>query len=116
MKSKKKSYLFFRGKGDVGKTSLACATAIEKADEGKLVLLVSTDPASNLKDVLESEVNDKINPVKGVKNLFAVNINPENSAEEYRNRVIKPLEAKASKQEITKIREDLSGACTTEIA
>jgi arsenite-transporting ATPase len=116
MKSKKKSYLFFTGKGGVGKTSLACATAIEKAYEGKLVLLVSTDPASNLKDVLESEVNDKINPVKGVKNLFAVNINPENSAEEYRNRVIKPLEGKASKQEITKIREDLSGACTTEIA
>lgn len=68
MKSKKKSYLFFTGKGGVGKTSLACATAIEKADAGKLVLLVSTDPASNLKDVLESEVNDKINPAKGVEN------------------------------------------------
>ena len=68
MKPKKKSYLFFTGKGGVGKTSLACATAIEKADEDKLVLLVSTNLASNLKDVLESEVNDKINPVKGVKN------------------------------------------------
>jgi arsenite-transporting ATPase len=68
MKPKKKSYLFFTGKSGVGKTSLACATAIEKADEDKLILLVSTDLASNLKDVLESEVNDKINPVKGVKN------------------------------------------------
>ena len=68
MKPKKKSYLFFTGKGGVGKTSLACATAIEKADEDKLVLLVSTNLASNLKDVLESEVNDKINPVKGVEN------------------------------------------------
>ena len=68
MKPKKKSYLFYTGKGGVGKTSLACATAIEKADEDKLVLLVSTNLASNLKDVLESEVNDKINPVKGVKN------------------------------------------------
>ena len=68
MKPKKKSYLFFTGKGGVGKTSLAYATAIEKADEDKLVLQVSTNLASNLKDVLESEVNDKINPVKGVKN------------------------------------------------
>ncbi|MFT4534617.1 MAG: arsenite-transporting ATPase [Saprospiraceae bacterium] len=110
------SYLFFTGKGGVGKTSLACATAVEMADEGKVVLLVSTDPASNLKDVLESEVNEDINPVKGIDNLFAININPENSAEEYRNRVTEPLEGIASKDEIKKIREDLSGACTTEIA
>ena len=110
------SYLFFTGKGGVGKTSLACATAVEMADEGKTVLLVSTDPASNLKDVLESEVNEDINPVKGLDNLFAININPENSAEAYRNRVTQPLEGIASKDEIKKIREDLSGACTTEIA
>ncbi len=110
------SYLFFTGKGGVGKTSLACATAIELADSGKVVLLVSTDPASNLKDVLESPVDERINPVKKVENLFAININPENSAEEYRNRVIKPLEGIASQAEIKKIREDLSGACTTEIA
>ena len=109
-------YLFFTGKGGVGKTSLACATAVEMADAGKVVLLVSTDPASNLKDVLESEVNEDINPIKGLENLFAVNINPENSAEEYRNRVTDPLEGIASKEEIKKIREDLSGACTMEIA
>jgi arsenite/tail-anchored protein-transporting ATPase len=109
-------YLFFTGKGGVGKTSLACATAVEMADAGNLVLLVSTDPASNLQDVLESEVVETINPVKGLRNLFAVNINPENSAEEYRNRVTQPLEGIASKEEIKKIREDLSGACTTEIA
>ena len=110
------SYLFFTGKGGVGKTSLACATAVELADAGKVVLLVSTDPASNLKDVLESPVDDNINPIKGIDKLFAINIDPENSAEEYRNRVIKPLEGTASKAEIKKIREDLSGACTTEIA
>ncbi|WP_339702739.1 arsenical pump-driving ATPase [Algoriphagus aquimarinus] len=109
-------YLFFTGKGGVGKTSLACATAVEMADAGKIVLLVSTDPASNLKDVLESAVDDSINPIKGLDNLFAININPENAAEEYRNRVTQPLEGIASKEEIKKIREDLSGACTTEIA
>ncbi|MEB2787043.1 arsenical pump-driving ATPase [Algoriphagus persicinus] len=112
----KTKYLFFTGKGGVGKTSLACATAVNIADTGEVVLLVSTDPASNLKDVLESPVDEKINPIKGINNLFAINIDPENSAEEYRNRVTQPLEGIASKQEIKKIREDLSGACTTEIA
>ena len=110
------SYLFFTGKGGVGKTSLACASAVQLADSGKVVLLVSTDPASNLKDVLESPVNENINSIKNVKNLFAINIDPENAAKEYRNRVTNPLEGIASKEEITKIREDLSGACTTEIA
>lgn len=116
MTDTKTKYLFFTGKGGVGKTSLACATAIEMADAGKVVLLVSTDPASNLKDVLESPVDERMNPVKGIDRLFAININPENSAEEYRNRVTHPLEGIASKEEIKKIREDLSGACTTEIA
>ena len=109
-------YLFFTGKGGVGKTSLACATAVEMADSGKVVLLVSTDPASNLKDVLESPVDDNIHPVKGIDKLFAINIDPVKSAEEYRNRVTQPLEGISSKEEIKKIREDLSGACTTEIA
>jgi arsenite-transporting ATPase len=109
-------YLFFTGKGGVGKTSLACATAVELADSGKVVLLVSTDPASNLKDVLESPVDENISPIQGIDNLFAINIDPENSAEAYRNRVTKPLEGISSKAEIKKIREDLSGACTTEIA
>jgi len=112
----KTKYLFFTGKGGVGKTSLACATAIKMADAGNVILLVSTDPASNLKDVLDTEVDEDIRPVKGIDRLFAININPEKSAEEYRNRVTQPLEGIASKEEIKKIREDLSGACTTEIA
>lgn len=116
MTNTKTKYLFFTGKGGVGKTSLACATAVEMADSGKVVLLVSTDPASNLKDVLESPVDENIIPIRGINNLFAINIDPENSAEEYRNRVTRPLEGISSKEEIKKIREDLSGACTTEIA
>jgi arsenite-transporting ATPase len=110
------TYLFFTGKGGVGKTSLACATAVELADSGKSVLLVSTDPASNLKDVLESPIDENINPVNGIDNLFAINIDPENSAEEYRNRATQGIEGLASEDEILKIREELSGACTTEIA
>ncbi len=116
MRDIKTKYLFFTGKGGVGKTSLACATAIKMADAGNVILLVSTDPASNLKDVLDTEVDEDIRPVRGIDRLFAININPEKSAEEYRNRVTQPLEGIASKEEIKKIREDLSGACTTEIA
>lgn len=109
-------YIFFTGKGGVGKTSLASATAVKLADEGRSVLLISTDPASNLKEVLETDITEKISPVKGLENLHAVNIDPELSAEEYRKRVISPLEEILPEDEINKIREELSGACTTEIA
>ena len=109
-------YIFFTGKGGVGKTSLASATAVKLADEGKTVLLISTDPASNLKEVLETNVTEKVTPINGIENLHAVNIDPEMSAEEYRNRVTSPMEGILPKEEINKIREELSGACTTEIA
>jgi len=109
-------YIFFTGKGGVGKTSLASATAVKLADEGNRVLLISTDPASNLKEVLETEVTEKITQISGIDNLHAVNIDPELSAEEYRNRVISPMEDILPEHEIGKIREELSGACTTEIA
>ena len=109
-------YLFFTGKGGVGKTSLACATAFELAGKGKKVLLISTDPASNLEDVLGCSVLDKITAHKELPNLFTININPDTSADEYRERAIEPLKNNASSEEIRKIKEGLSGACTTEIA
>lgn len=109
-------FIFFTGKGGVGKTSLASATAVRLADEGKNVLLISTDPASNLKEVLETDITEKITAVNGLDNLHAVNIDPEQSAEEYRNRVISPMQDILPEAEIAKIREELSGACTTEIA
>jgi len=109
-------FLFFTGKGGVGKTTLACATAVAMADKGKKVLLISTDPASNLQDVLGTPVSDQITPHQDLNLLFTVNIDPETAAEDYRKRVIDPLAAIASADEIGKIREGLSGACTTEIA
>ena len=109
-------YIFFTGKGGVGKTSLASATAVRLADEGNKVLLISTDPASNLKEVLETNITEKITEINGIPNLHAVNIDPEMSAEEYRNRVLSPLQDILPESEINKIREELSGACTTEIA
>ncbi|MDZ7773487.1 MAG: arsenical pump-driving ATPase [Balneolaceae bacterium] len=116
MLSKITPYIFFTGKGGVGKTTLACATAVKLADEGNRVLLISTDPASNLGDVLQSNVNDKVQPIEGVSGLEAINIDPEIAAEEYRNRTLEPLEDVLGADQLNKIREELSGACTTEIA
>ena len=116
MSDKFTKYLFFTGKGGVGKTSLACATAIQIADQGKKVLLISTDPASNLEDVLGCAVLDKITSHKELSNLFTININPDSAADEYRERAVEPFKKSISDQEIHKITEGLSGACTTEIA
>ena len=108
-------YMFFTGKGVVGITSLARTTAVELAAAGRRVLLVRTDQVSNLTDVLDCPVHDTIQLVKGTQRLFIININPEKAAEAYRNRVTQPLEEFASPGAIVKIREVLSGACTTEI-
>ena len=82
--------LFFTGKGGVGKTSAACATAIGLADAGKRVLLVSTDPASNLDEVLGVELSSALTPVSAVPRLSALNIDPEQAAHDYRERVVGP--------------------------
>ncbi|MBR1280170.1 arsenical pump-driving ATPase [Bradyrhizobium sp. AUGA SZCCT0283] len=109
-------FLFFTGKGGVGKTSLACATAIGLADRGLRVLLVSTDPASNLDEMLEVALTDSPTPVPNVAGLSALNIDPEAAAESYRARVLEQLGPGATPDERSTVREQLSGACTTEIA
>ena len=109
-------FLFFTGKGGVGKTSLACATAIGLADRGLRVLLVSTDPASNLDEMLEIALNESPTPVPRVAGLSAMNIDPEAAAESYRTRVLEQLGPETTAKERSTVREQLSGACTTEIA
>ena len=109
-------FLFFTGKGGVGKTSLACATAIGLADRGRRVLLVSTDPASNLDEMLGVTLSDVPAPIPAVQGLMAMNIDPEAAAESYRARVLIQLGAEATSSEKAAVREQLSGSCTTEIA
>lgn len=109
-------FLFFTGKGGVGKTSLSCAMAVSLADAGKRVLLVSTDPASNLDQVLDTRIAGKPTPINDVENLFAVNIDPERAAADYRERVIGPYRDELPESLVTQMEEQLSGACTVEIA
>jgi arsenite-transporting ATPase len=109
-------FLFFTGKGGVGKTSLACATAIRLADEGKRVLLVSTDPASNLGEMLGARLSNVPAAVPGVERLFALDIDPERAADAYRERTIAPYVGAWSDTQLAELREQLAGSCTVEIA
>lgn len=109
-------YLFFTGKGGVGKTSTACATAIYLADNGSKVMLVSTDPASNLQDVFNIELNNKGIVIKDVPNLVVANFDPLKAASEYRESVIAPYRDKLPQVLINNMEEQLSGSCTVEIA
>ncbi len=109
-------YLFFTGKGGVGKTSAACATAVTLADAGKKIMLISTDPASNLQDVFSTELNNKGVSIKDVPNLFVANFDPEEAAREYRESVVAPYRGKLPDVVINNMEEQLSGSCTVEIA
>ena len=109
-------HLFFTGKGGVGKTSLSCASAIALCQKGKRVLIVSTDPASNLDEMLGTTLAGEPTPIAAVRGLHGMNIDPERAAEEYRIRVIGQMDPNAPESERRTVREQLSGACTTEIA
>lgn len=109
-------YIFFTGKGGVGKTSIACATAVNLADSGKKVLLISTDPASNLQDVFNMDLDNKGTEIKEVPNLTVVNLDPEQAAAEYRESVIAPFKGKLPESVLINMEEQLSGSCTVEIA
>jgi arsenite-transporting ATPase len=109
-------FLFFTGKGGVGKTSVACATAVQLADAGFRVLLVSTDPASNVGQVFGVTIGNQITVISTVPNLAALEIDPQAAAQVYRDRVVGPVRGILPEAVVKSIEEQLSGACTTEIA
>ncbi len=109
-------FVFLTGKGGVGKTSLACATAVGLADGGKRVLLVSTDPASNVGQVFGIGIGNHVTPVAAVPGLDALEIDPEGAAAAYRERIVGPMRGVLPEKALKGVEEQLSGACTTEIA
>ena len=109
-------FLFFTGKGGVGKTSIACATAIQFAEAGRRVLLVSTDPASNVGQVFGVTIGNTITPIPAIARLSALEIDPQAAAQAYRDRIVGPVRGTLPESVVKSIEEQLSGACTTEIA
>jgi arsenite-transporting ATPase len=109
-------YLFFSGKGGVGKTTMACATAVHYATEGRATLIVTTDPASNLADVFEQEIGSQIKPIRSIEHLFAVEIDSDDAAREYREGIIGPMREMMPDDLLSSLEENLSGPCTTELA
>src|SRR5699024_8399059 len=109
-------FLFFTGKGGVGKTSTACATAVSLAEEGKKVLLVSTDPASNLQDVFDVELTNKPTPIPSIENLSVANIDPEISAKEYKDNVVGPYRDKLTEAVSNQLEEQLLVACMVDVS
>jgi len=110
------TFLFFTGKGGVGKTSLSCAAAIHLARQGKKVLLVSTDPASNVGQVFSQIIGNNITAIATVAGLSALEIDPQLAAQQYRERIVGPVRGQLPDSVVKSIEEQLSGACTTEIA
>ena len=109
-------FLFFTGKGGVGKTSIACATAVQLAAQGQRVLLVSTDPAYNVGQVFGERIGNHITAIPAVPNLWALEIDPQAAAQAYRDRIVGPVRGVLPDDVVRGIEESLSGACTTEIA
>lgn len=109
-------FIFFSGKGGVGKTSLACAHAVRYADQGKRTLIVTTDPASNLADVFEQEIGHRVTAIADVPNLFAMEIDPDQATQEYIDRAMAPIRAAFPPQIVQVMEEQMSGPCTAEVA
>ncbi|EEU11936.1 arsenical pump-driving ATPase [Anaerococcus vaginalis] len=109
-------YIFFTGKGGVGKTSTACATAVNLCEKGSKVLLVSTDPASNLQDIFVEKLDNEITKIEEVEGLFVANLDPIKAADEYKKSIVSPYIGKLPDSVINKMEEELSGSCTVEIA
>ena len=109
-------FIFFSGKGGVGKTSMACTHAVRYADEGKRTLIVTTDPASNLADVFEQEIGHHVTPITGVPNLWAMEIDSDRATQEYIDRAMAPIRAAFPPQIVQVMEEQMSGPCTAEVA
>ncbi|TEU15726.1 MAG: arsenic-transporting ATPase [Anaerolineales bacterium] len=110
------SSVFFSGKGGVGKTSMACATAVHHADRGHKTLIVTTDPASNLADVFEQPIGHKVTPIETVTNLWAMEIDPDKATDEYKDRALAPIRTLFPPEVVQVMEEQLSGPCTAEVA
>jgi len=115
-KTKEVKFIFFSGKGGVGKSTMSCATAVWLANMGYKTLLVTTDPAPNLSDIFSQKIGHHITPIDGIENLHAIEIDPDEASEEYRERIIAPLRDILDEKNIAVIKEQLNSPCVEEVA
>lgn len=108
--------IFFSGKGGVGKTSMACITAVETAGKGYRTLLMTTDPAAHIGSVLERPVLDTVTQIDGVKNLYAIKIDPKQAAEDYKHKILEDAKKKFNANTVLGMEEELNSPCTEEMA
>ncbi len=110
-------YVFFTGKGGVGKSTMSCATAVWLARKGYKTLLVTTDPAPNLSDMFGQEIGSKVTPINGIGNLFSIEIDPDAATQEYKERTISPMrQLVTDEKELQVIGEQLNSPCVEEVA
>ncbi|HMB45332.1 MAG TPA: ArsA family ATPase, partial [Candidatus Methanoperedens sp.] len=108
-------FIFFSGKGGVGKSTMSCATAVWLAKNGYKTLLVTTDPAPNLSDIFGQQIGHKITAINNVENLFSIEINPDTASEEYKERIIAPMRELLDEKNIQVIKEQLNSPCVEEV-
>lgn len=109
-------FIFFSGKGGVGKTSMACTTGVHYADQGRKTLIVTTDPAANLSDVFDQTIGHQVTKINGIDNLYAMEIDPDKAMEEYKERSLAPMRDLFDEEMLKIADEQLSGPCTVEMA
>jgi arsenite-transporting ATPase len=109
-------FVFFSGKGGVGKSTMSCATAVWLAKAGYKTLLVTTDPAPNLADIFGQAIGHQITPIQDMENLHAIEINPDAASEEYRERIVAPLKELLDEKNLNVVREQLKSPCVEEVA
>lgn len=115
-KENKPKYIFFSGKGGVGKSTMSCATAVWLARKGYKTLLVTTDPAPNIGDIFNQEIGHKITAINGTENLFAIEINPDIASDIYREKIISPMREVLDEKNLNTIKEQLNSPCVEEVA
>ena len=116
MNKRKPGFYFFSGKGGVGKTTMAAASAVYLAHRGKKTLIITTDPASNLADVFKQPIGHKITPIEGVNNLFAMELDPDQATQEYKEKTLSPLRGLIPDESYQVLEEQLNSPCTAEMA
>ena len=106
-------FVFFGGKGGVGKTTVSCAYGVKSARAGLETLIVSTDPAHSVTDVFDQPFGDEPEPVEGVDGLDAMEIDPDTEVQRHLDGIRNDLSEQVSAAMVNEINQQLEMAHRT---